>query len=140
MGFCIIIFVPIKYVCMEYPMKAPRSTPRCLECGDKISYGRSDKKFCCEDCKNRHHNHKVRSSRSVKRRVVSALERNYDILEGVVKSGENAVSLSEVMALGFNPAYATSFRKVGHRQVYECFDIIYIMTASRLCAISKIFH
>ena len=80
MGFCIIIFVPIKYVCMEYPMKTPRSTPRCLECGDKISYGRSDKKFCCEDCKNRHHNHKVRSSRSVKRRVVSALERNYDIL------------------------------------------------------------
>ena len=125
---------------MDYSKRLPRNTPRCLECGDKISYGRSDKKFCCEDCKNRHHNHKTRSSRSVKRKIVSALERNYDILEGFVKAGEETVKLSEVMALGFNPGYATSFRKVGHHQMYECFDITYVMTASRLCAISKIFH
>ena len=138
--FRVVIFVSTKYVCMEYPKKSQRSTPRCLECGDKISYGRSDKKFCCEDCKNRHHNHIARSSRSVKRRVVSALERNYNILEDLVRSGENAVGLSEVMALGFNPGYATSFKKVGRHQMYECFDITYIMTASRLCAISKIFH
>ena len=128
------------HVFMDYSKRGPRNTPRCLECGDKISYGRSDKKFCCEDCKNRHHNEKARSSRNVKRRVMSALERNYDILEGFLKSGESTVKLSEVMAMGFNPGYATSFKKVGHHQMYECFDITYIMTASRLCAISKIFH
>lgn len=125
---------------MEYSNRAPRNTPRCLECGDKISYGRTDKKFCCDECKNRHHNHKSRSGRFIKRKVLSILEKNYEILERYVKAGEGSVLLSEVLALGFNPAYITSFSKAKHHDIYGCFDITYIMTPSRLCSISKIFH
>lgn len=125
---------------MDYSKRTQRSTPRCLECGDKITYGRSDKKFCCDDCKNRHHNNMARTSRTVKRKVLAALEKNYEILDGIVMAGKDNARLSEVMALGFNPGFATSFRKINHHQGYECFDITYIMTDSKLCAISKIFH
>lgn len=125
---------------MDYSKRTSRCAPRCLECGDKINYGRTDKKFCSDECKNRHHNHKSRSARSIRRRVMSALEKNHEILEGFVRNGVDAVPLSEASVLGFDPAYVTSFRKVGRHDVYACFDITYTMTPSRLCSISKIFH
>ena len=123
---------------MDYPKKTTRNTPRCLECGDKISYGRTDKKFCCEECKNRHHNHKSRAERIIRRRTMSVLEKNYEILEGFAKAGTDTVMLSDALILGFNPVYVTSFSRVNHRDVYGCFDITYTMTASKLCSISKI--
>ena len=123
---------------MDYPKKTTRNTPRCLECGDKISYGRTDEKFCCEECKNRHHNHKSRAERIIRRRTMSVLEKNYEILEGFAKAGTDTVMLSDALILGFNPVYVTSFSRVNHRDVYGCFDITYTMTASKLCSISKI--
>lgn len=123
---------------MDYPKRTTRNTPRCLECGDKIGYGRTDKKFCCEECKNRHHNHKSRTERFIRRKTMSVLEKNYEILESFVKAGLDAVMLSDALILGFNPVYVTSFSKMKHHDVYGCFDITYTMTASRLCSISKI--
>jgi predicted nucleic acid-binding Zn ribbon protein len=123
---------------MDYLKRAPRSTSRCLECGDKISYGRTDKKFCSEECKNRHHNHKSRSDRFIKRKTISVLEKNYEILEGLLKVGVDTIFLSEALLLGFNPAYITSFSRVNHHDVYACFDITYTMTPSKICSISKI--
>lgn len=123
---------------MDYLKRTPRSVSRCLECGDKISYGRTDKKFCSDECKNRHHNHKCRSERFVKRKTISILEKNYEILEGYVKVGADTVLLSEILLQGFNPAYLTSFTKCKHHDIHACFDITYIMTPSRLCSISKI--
>ena len=132
------IFVHKNSVDMDYPKRTARNTPRCLECGDKISYGRTDKKFCCDECKNRHHNNKSRTERIIRRRTMSVLEKNYEILECLVKTGVDTVMLSDVMRLGFNPVYVTSCSKQKHHDVYGCFDITYTMTASRLCSISKI--
>ena len=123
---------------MEYGKKNTRNVARCLECGDAIAYGRSDKKFCSEDCKNRHHNHQSRSSRNIRRRVTAMLEKNYEVLDELVRSGIESVRLSDVLLMGFNPLYVTSYRKLRNHQEYLCFDIRYIMTPSRLCSISKI--
>lgn len=123
---------------MDYMNKPTRNVSRCLECGDKISYGRTDKKFCSDECKNRHHNHKSRADRFIKRKTIAVLEKNHEILEGLVKAGVDAVLLSEILLMGFNPAYVTSFTRVNHHDVYACFDITYIMTPSKLCSISKI--
>ena len=127
---------PLNYRIMEY--KISRRVSRCLECGDKISYGRSDKKFCCEECRNRHHNHQARSSRTVKRKIASILEKNYEILDNLVRTGIGTVWISDVMAVGFNPSYVTSFRKINGHGQYGCFDIVYVMTSDRLSSISKI--
>lgn len=123
---------------MEYEKKQSRAVARCLECGDRISYGRKDKKFCSEDCKNRHHNHISQASRHMKRRVMAGLEKNYAILDEMVKSGVDNVRLIEVTAMGFNPNFVTSFRKLRSHTESCCFDICYIMTPSRLISISKI--
>ena len=123
---------------MEYGTGTMRKGARCLECGDKISYGRTDKKFCCEECKNRHHNHLHNSSRRMKRKVQAILDRNYEILSGLADSGLDAMWLDEAVTLGFNPIYMTSFVKGRRCGRYSCYDISYSMNDGRIFSISKI--
>lgn len=123
---------------MDYEKKRQRQTSRCLQCGSIISYGRKDKKFCCEECKNRHHNKLARMSKGAKRRIMAMLEKNYGILDILVREGVEAVWISDIMALGFHPGYSTFHRKTGRREYHHCFDISYVMTPNRLHSISKI--
>ena len=123
---------------MRHRLKRMEPRTRCLECGERISYGRKDRKFCCEECKNKHHNNLARMSKNAKRKVLALLDRNYCILDQLVREGIDAVWLSDAVALGFSPGYSTSHRKMGSRNHYHCFDISYIMTPNRLSSISKI--
>ena len=123
---------------MDYSKKRQRHLPRCLECGDSISYGRKDKKFCCEECKNRHHNSLAKMSKTAKRKVLKKKKKNYSILDHLHRDGVKALWLSDAVAMGFMPGYTTSHRKAGRRELYYCFDISYIMTPNRLSSISKI--
>ena len=123
---------------MDYSKKYVRNIPRCLECGEKINYGRTDKKYCCDECRNRYHNHQSQASRNVKRRVLSLLEKNYQVLDVLVRSEVEAIRLTEAMAMGFNPNIMTSCNMDSRRKKIYCFDISYVMTANRLSSISKI--
>ena len=122
---------------MDYS-KNVRMTPRCLHCGDSISNGRTDKKFCCEDCRISHYNERSRQSRSFRRRVLSQLSANYEILDRLILSGVGSVNLTDLTAMGFFPRVMTSFQKTGKHFEYRCFDIKYIMTSTRIYSISKI--
>lgn len=132
--YAMIIFADMDYVIK----KRERHLSKCLECGETISYGRPDKKFCSEECKNKHHNLQSRISKTLKKKVLSVLEKNYEVLEHLIHSGVDAVWLSEVLAMGFQPEYFTSYKKIGKRGHYKCFDIGYVMTANRISSISKI--
>lgn len=112
--------------------------PVCLECGDKIRYGRTDKKFCCDGCRMKYHHEQVKSSKMYRRRILAILTRNYDILENLLKSEVTAVDLFDLEGLGFIPGVVTSYRKVNKHDEYTCFDIKYIMTPSRVTSIKKI--
>ncbi|MBR5562868.1 MAG: hypothetical protein IKW11_01415 [Bacteroidales bacterium] len=122
---------------MEYKI-ANRKIPVCLECGDKIRYGRTDKKFCCDECRMKYHHEQVKSSKTYKRRILSMLSRNYDILENLIRSGVESVDLLELEGLGFIPGVVTSYLKVNKHDEYTCFDIKYIMTPTRVTGIKKI--
>ena len=122
---------------MEYKI-ANRKMPVCLECGDKIRYGRTDKKFCCDGCRMKYHHEQVKSSKMYRRRILAILTRNYDILENLLKSEVTAVDLFDLEGLGFIPGVVTSYRKVNKHDEYTCFDIKYIMTPSRVTSIKKI--
>lgn len=122
---------------MEYK-KHERHMPVCLECGDKIRYGRSDKKYCCEECRTRHNNALARSGRNFRRRVMSLLSRNYDVLSSLIRSDVDSIGLTELMSMGFTPSVVTSYRKCGRHDEYACFDIKFIMTGTRIYSISKI--
>lgn len=118
--------------------KYERHMPVCLECGDKIRYGRADKKYCCEECRTRHHNALARSGRSFRRRVMRLLARNYDVLSSLVKADVESIGLTELISMGFTPSMVTSYRKCGKHNEYTCFDIKFIMTGTRIYSISKI--
>lgn len=122
---------------MKYVRKL-RVAPRCLHCGEKISYGRSDKKFCCEDCRVEHNNSLVRDSRAFRRRVLAQLSANYDLLATVIQSGRDSIPLPDIVSMGFAPNALTSYRRVGKHMEFGCFDIKYRMTSSKIYSIYKI--
>lgn len=109
----------------------------CLECGDTITYGRKDKVFCCQKCKNRYNNRKMQRTRETRRRIHRILMDNYEILEGVLKMRIASIDLYDLGLLGFKPEYSTSYRKYGVRNEYHCYDIKYFMTPSRIFAIQR---
>ena len=122
---------------MGYEKKS-REVSRCLHCGNKIKYGRSDKKFCCSDCKDMHYNDQSRHSRVFRRRILSQLSVNYNLLTEIWRSGRDSVDLSEAQMAGFTPGVFTSFCRHSAHNEYRCFDMKYIMTATRIYSISKI--
>ena len=122
---------------MEYKMME-RSTDVCLECGDKIRYGRTDKKFCCDDSRNRHYNTKLKSGRMYRRRVLSMLNKNYELLDEVLRAGKDSADYTYMLTLGFNPDTVTFCHHSRRHDVYACFDITYKMSGERIYSISKI--
>ncbi len=122
---------------MEYK-KYIRRMPLCLECGNQIRYGRTDKKFCCEDCKNKHHNAQAKAGRSYRNKVIAILNRNYEVLEQMLREGIDSADLVDLASLGFAPGIVTSYRHIGKHDVFTCYDIKYIMTKSRIYSLMKI--
>lgn len=122
---------------MEYK-KFERHIAVCLECGDQIRYGRTDKKFCCDECRSRHNNEKVRQGRVFRRRVLSALSRNYEILDNLIKADVTSIDLMALTSMGFSLSLMTSYSKNGKHVECGCFDIRYIKTSTRIYSISKI--
>ena len=122
---------------MRYERKL-RVMPKCLHCGEKIRYGRTDKRFCCEDCRVEHHNEQMKESRAFRRRVISQLSANYNLLSTVLQSGADSILLSDILAMGFVPGIVTSYSRSGKHDEFGCFDIKYRMTPTKLCSIIKI--
>ena len=114
-----------------------RRESRCLECGDMIEYGRQDRKFCCTSCKNRFNNRRTRGSKAVKARILNALEKNYAILERLLKLGMTSLSAAQLRQLGFNFDYVTSYHKVRRHDEFCCFDISVTVMASRVISIER---
>lgn len=115
----------------------PTTINYCLQCGDIILYGRPDRKFCSNACKNRYNN--IRRTPARERavmRILRILNRNRDILMKLLRVDIHSVDLPTLNHLGFDIRYSTSYQKVGHRQVYTCFDIQYELTPTRIRNIS----
>ena len=122
---------------MDYG-KRMRKIPTCLECGDKIRYGRTDKKFCCDDCRMKYNNNIHKEVRTYRRKVLAMLARNYEILCGLVTTGLDSADLQDLELKGFYPGIVTSYRRIGKHDVFCCFDIKYIMTRTRIYSVTKI--
>lgn len=107
----------------------------CLQCGSPIipMTGRQDRKFCCQDCKNRWHNiHRTTARRRYHDRVSRILENNNTILRHLLTMGITSIDRRTLRELSFNFEFATSYCKLGRRQHYTCFEIHYDLTPSRL--------
>lgn len=137
-GRALCTFGQTKDDAMRYNTEEEHKAVACLECGDEIRYGRPDKKFCCESCKNRYNNRKSRNSRVTKLKVINSLERNHGILDRMLKLGMDSMDLVELKHLGFDTDYVTSYRKIRRHDEFCCFDIRFILTPTRICSVSRI--
>lgn len=97
----------------------------CLDCGAKL-LGRSDKKFCSDQCRNNYNNRLSRDQNNYVRNVHSQLRRNRKILADIFEEGHHRIHRDALMAQGFNFIFLTHLVETtgGQRWSY-CFEYGY---------------
>jgi predicted nucleic acid-binding Zn ribbon protein len=95
---------------------------KCLDCGDTIR-GRSDKKFCSDQCRNNYNNRLNRDSNNFVRNVHGLLRKNRRILSDLYGEGKRTVHKDALYALGYNFSFFTHMieSRDGRRFLY-CFE------------------
>lgn len=122
----------------EYKLiEEQNASESCLECGTAL-YGRPDKRFCCESCKNRYHNRRTQNLRNLKLRTRSILDRNYKILSDLLRDRKVSVNFAELSLLGYNREYVTSHHRVNRHDQCSCYDIVFTVTDSKICKLHKL--
>lgn len=111
---------------------------RCLECGHEITYGRTDKKFCCEECKNKYHNRTSKEYIRIHSKTIRALDKNYGILLDLIRKGYDSAELGDLIQWGFSPNYVTGVRCLRRKTEHRCYNIKYYYTESRIYGIQKV--
>ena len=99
---------------------------KCVICNVPI-YGRIDKRFCSDNCRNRYHNG-IKSPESMYlRRVNYKLRRNRNILLESFQSGNEIVSYYHLSNKGFDYNFITNYQinDKGYT-TYYCYDMGYM--------------
>ena len=110
---------------------------RCLECGTDLRYGRRGRKFCSDKCKNAFHNRESHRARAVHLKIISTLNKNYEVLTRLTRMGMPTVEVDDLIKMGFNPTVFTGHRVVrGHNQ-YSCFEFDYYLSPNKLSRIER---
>lgn len=106
---------------------------RCLECGEEFT-GRSDKKFCCDYCRNVYNNRRNHESRQICELTNRRLAKNRRVLMSM-ESGWS--SLAELERRGFSKSVFTGTYFRGFRRVYVCYDIKYTIMLGKLIIVRE---
>lgn len=101
-------------------------SPHCLECDQAIK-GRSDKKFCDDQCRARYHNRLNGDDNNLIRRINYALRRNHRILSSLAGEGKRTIRRSCLVRKGFDFEIITAIqlRKSGNPCFY-CYEYGYM--------------
>jgi hypothetical protein len=95
---------------------------KCLECDSPI-YGRKDKKFCTDYCRNSYHNKLNEDSNAYVRRVNNILRKNRRILSAHNPNGKVKIRPIQLAEEGFNFHFYTNIyeTKSGNKYFF-CYD------------------
>lgn len=100
---------------------------KCLYCFSEVK-GRSDKKFCCEPCRNTYNN-QIKSANTFIRNINNALSKNRRILKSMLQGKEETVKTTKekLIRLGFQFKYLTSLYVTGSGKTYfYCYEYGYL--------------
>ena len=101
---------------------------KCLDCGDVI-HGRTDKKFCSDQCRNNYNNRLNRDSNNFVRNVHGLLRKNRRILADLYSEGKTKVHKDALFALGYNFSFFTHVIETSTGRKYQyCFEYGYTET------------
>lgn len=99
---------------------------QCLECGEPLM-GRSDKKFCSDQCRTSFNNRANKKKLQIIRTINAALKKNRDILSDINHSGKTTVPAGRLTARGFDFRYITSiYTTQAGKTYYFCYDQGYL--------------
>lgn len=90
---------------------------QCLECGQEL-FGRIDKKFCSDYCRNSYNNKLNRSTKNLIRNTNNLLRKNYRILEKLNPEQKTKTTKDNLLRKGFNFDYFTSIYTTKTGKVY----------------------
>lgn len=98
----------------------------CPECGDPV-YGRIDKKFCSDQCRNAHNNKSMGYTNNYVRKINGILRKNRKILENLTPNGKSKVHLKQLKKQGFDFEYNTNQYVTRSGNVYYfCYEYGYL--------------
>jgi hypothetical protein len=99
---------------------------KCLDCGDIIR-GRTDKKFCSDQCRNNYNNRLNRDTNNYVRNVHGLLRKNRRILADLYAEQKVKVHRDALIALGYNFSFFTHVIETANGQKYHfCFEYGYM--------------
>lgn len=98
----------------------------CLNCSRSI-FGRIDKKFCSDGCRNAYNNEQNRDANNFIRRVNYTLRKNRRILAEINPDGKMKVHKEKLAALGFDFNFYTSTYTTKKGTIYYfCYEHGYL--------------
>ncbi len=98
----------------------------CLECGTRL-YGRVDKKFCNDQCRNNYNNKQNRDETGFVKAVNRKLRKNRRILKELNPNGKAKVKRKQLESRSFDFKYFTNVYKTKEGKVYYfCYEYGYL--------------
>lgn len=98
----------------------------CLECGQNIS-GRTDKKYCCDHCRNTYNNRLNKDSKNLIRNINNKLRKNYRILTNLNPNGKTKTTKMRLLERGFDFEYFTHIYTTRSGTIYYfLYDLGYL--------------
>lgn len=95
---------------------------QCLDCGVNLR-GRSDKKFCDDQCRSNFNNRAKAGTYLSMRPVNAILRKNHTVLSKLCPGNKIRIRKEELLKNGFNPDYHTHLRQAQNGNTYIfCYD------------------
>ncbi|QEC51560.1 hypothetical protein EDD80_10275 [Anseongella ginsenosidimutans] len=105
---------------------------KCIECGGRLT-GRSDKKFCSDQCRTSFNNRLNITGNKIIRRINAILKKNRNILTEMNSSGKTTVPANRLTDRGFDFRYFTStYTTKAGKTYYYCYEQGYLPIEDQL--------
>jgi predicted nucleic acid-binding Zn ribbon protein len=99
----------------------------CIECGEIIR-GRSDKKFCSDQCRTSFNNQLKQETNGLVKKITYTLRKNRRILLELNPNGKTKIHRKTLLDLGFNFNYYTNMYKTKNGNTYYfCYEHGYLV-------------
>lgn len=97
---------------------------KCLQCNQTL-FGRKDKKYCNDFCRNSYNNNLNRDKVEIIRNINNRLRKNNRILKSLLEEGTRTVDKHELSLRNFDFRYITNVDESKNGTIFYVYDVGY---------------
>ncbi|MEP0365800.1 MAG: hypothetical protein ABJN36_09965 [Cyclobacteriaceae bacterium] len=113
---------------------------QCLECGQEF-FGRADKKFCSDGCRNAYNNKVYATDEAVIKKTNRTLRKNWQILSTLNPDDKIKLPILKLTKLGFDFDLITSNRTTKEGKEYRfCYEQGYLILDEKFVLLVRKFE